>query len=158
MSTRTGDRPSQTVSSGTWWHSAAFAPTQTIVSNASPSPRSNIIDLTMHAIWRSVIPGRNFALASFHIATLRSLAARIFAISSAPFTARLRSMSRVMSTNFARGSIFCSFSKSATDIPFSNPMRRPAAPLPPHSRFTSGAKRLMSRTLSEGATRCAIGM
>ena len=110
------------------------------------------------AISRSVIPARNIRRASFHIATLRSLAARIFAISSSDFTARRRWSARVASVNFARGRTFFSFSKSATEIAFSKPTRRPAAPLPPNARRRSASKRFTSRTLSAGATRWAIGM
>ena len=84
--------------------------------------------------------------------------AGFMSILSADFTARRRWSARVASVNFARGRTFFSFSKSATEIAFSKPTRRPAAPLPPNARRRSASKRFTSRTLSAGATRWAIGM
>ena len=99
MSTSTLSRPFHTVSSGTWWHSAALAPMQTMVSNASPSPRSTIIRWIVRAISRSVMPARKRFEASRQISQASRSAARMRAISSAVFTARTSAMASEKSTN-----------------------------------------------------------
>ena len=81
---------------------------QTIVENASPSPRSIAIVWTMRAMSRSVIPALNRKLAFSHMSQASFSAARSLSISSGVFTARSSAMSSETSTNFARGACFAS--------------------------------------------------
>ena len=80
---------------------------QTIVANASPSPRSIIIFRMTAAICRSVMPASKDAEASFQISQTSRSAARSFSVSSGVLTMRSVSRSPVRSTNFAfRGATF----------------------------------------------------
>ena len=106
MSTSSGSPFRQTVPSGTWWHSAAFAPAQTIVSNASPSPSAFIHARMTRWMSFSVMLGLMSFCARAQISSFSASAAAMRVISSTVFTARSDFTSPSTSTGVARGNSF----------------------------------------------------